>query len=271
VFHALNQRVDRRLAGKVVSTFHDLFVMTGDYSSPEFRARFTQQARTAAANSDLIIAVSEFTATQVSELLNVSRSRIRVVPHGVHRPARPEPAERDNMILFVGALQARKNLLRLVEAFEQLETDWQLTLAGATTGYAAKNILDRISASAARSRIRVTGYLPEDALADLYSRASIFAFPSLDEGFGIPILEAMARGIPIVTSNRSALPEVAGDSALLVNPESTEEIRGALQRLIDDRDLRRNLGAKGGDRAQLFSWEQSALATYGVYEELLRG
>ncbi len=113
LFHALNQRVDRRQAKKVVSTFHDLFVMTGEYSSPEFRLRFTKQARQAAQNSDYIIAVSQFTANQVSSLLGFDCSRIRVIPHGVHEPSVDEAGAREDMILFVGALQTRKNIGRL--------------------------------------------------------------------------------------------------------------------------------------------------------------
>jgi hypothetical protein len=113
LFHALNQRVDKRPARRVVSTFHDLFVMTEEYSSPEFRARFCEQARRAAENSDIIITVSEFTATQVHTLLGLPRERIRVVPHGVRMPSNPAAlCTREKLILFVGALQIRKNVTR---------------------------------------------------------------------------------------------------------------------------------------------------------------
>ena len=126
VFHALNQRLDWRPAPYTVTTFHDLFVMTSEYSTHEFRTRFTRQARDAAARSDLIIAVSHFTADQVHELLGVERSRIRVVYHGVHQITLDPPQAREPLILFVGALQSRKNVIRLVEAFEQTEPQWRL-------------------------------------------------------------------------------------------------------------------------------------------------
>jgi glycosyltransferase involved in cell wall biosynthesis len=262
VFHALNQRLDRRPAKKVVCTFHDLFVLTADYSSPEFRARFAAQARHAARRADLIIAVSDFTARQVSDLLHVEPARIRVVPHGVH--AWPSPQQpRENLVLFVGALQTRKNLVRLLEAFEALPKDWRLVLAGAPSGYGAAAILERI-----HERIEVTGYLPAPQLDQLYARASIFAFPSLDEGFGIPVLEAMARGLPVLTSNCSALPEVAGDAALLVDPRNTAAIAAALTRLASDTDLRQQLTSHGRERAKMFSWERAVAATYSVYREL---
>jgi glycosyltransferase involved in cell wall biosynthesis len=264
VFHALNQRLDRRPAKKVVCTFHDLFVLTAEYSSPEFRARFAHQARKAAGLADLIIAVSNFTARQVSELLGVERARIRVVPHGVH-PAPPSTGRRKKIVLFVGVLQKRKNLLRLIEAFEALPEDWRLVLAGAPSGYGAEAILERASA---HPRVQITGYLSGPALEELYSRASIFAFPSLDEGFGIPVLEAMARDLPVVTSNSSALPEVAGDAALLVSPENTVEITESLLRLAQNEDLRQELALRGKARAQKYTWAQAVTSTYAVYREL---
>lgn len=268
LFHALNQRVDRRPARRVVSTFHDLFVMTGEYSSASFRTRFTNQAQRAASNSDFIVAVSEFTARQVADLLGFDRSRIAVIPHGVHFPPSISAA-REQMILSVGAVQIRKNIERLVEAFERLPPSWRLVLAGATDGYGAGPILERIDASPARNRIAITGYVTRSELEQLYERAAIFAFPSLDEGFGIPVLEAMAHGIAVVAGNRSALPETAGGAALLVDPLETEEIHAALIRLVENPELRAKLSAQGRERAALFSWKKAVCATYKVYELLL--
>jgi glycosyltransferase involved in cell wall biosynthesis len=269
VFHGLNQRIDRRPAPRVVTTFHDLFVMTSGYSSTEFRARFTRQAQLAATNSDLIVGVSEFTASQVRDLLHVPSAKIRVIPHGVD-PVDPPPGDRrENIILFVGVLQERKNLIRLVKAFERVPVPWRLVLAGASNGFGAQRILDAIARSPARERIEITGYLPATALGDLYRRAAIFAFPSLDEGFGIPVLEAMASGVPVLTSNRSALPEVAGDAALLVDPVSEDQIGDALLRLAGDENLRNELRTLGYRRAADFTWQKTAQATYGIYRELV--
>ena len=264
VFHALNQRLDRRPTQKVVCTFHDLFVLTGEYSSPEFRARFAQQARDAARCADLVITVSSFTARQVRDLLGVEPSRIRVIFHGVH-PVPPSPSHREKIVLFVGVLQKRKNLLRLIEAFEALPQEWRLVLAGAPSGYGAEAILER---ARAHPRVQITGYLATPALEQLYARASIFAFPSLDEGFGIPVLEAMAHGLPVVTSNSSALPEVAGDAALLVSPEDPMEISAALLRLAQNEDLREQLARRGMARAQTYTWTTAVTSTYAVYREL---
>ena len=121
-------------------------------------------------------------------------------------------------MLHVGAIQKRKNVHRLIEAFSRLPEPWTLVLAG-SAGYGAEEILAK-----ATERVKVTGYLTNEQLSDLYRRASIFAFPSLDEGFGMPVIEAMAYGVPVLSSNSSALPEVCGDAAILVDPTNTDQI-----------------------------------------------
>ena len=263
VFHGLNQRLPTTRLRRTVTTFHDLFVLSGDYSTPEFRRRFADQARRAAAESDRIIAVSAFTASQVEQLLGVERSRIRVVHHGVRIP--PAGATgREKIILHVGAIQKRKNIARLLEAFESVPSDWRLALAG-SAGFGAEEILSKIRSN----RISVLGYVSAEELAGWYARAMILAFPSLDEGFGIPVLEAMAAGLPVITSNRSAMAEVAGDAALLVNPESVEELAEALRRMAVDAQLRGDLVRKGRARAETFSWPEAVKNTWSVYRELL--
>ena len=270
LFHGLNQRLPRIPMRRAIATFHDLFVMTGEYSTPEFRARFTAQARDAAGRADAVIAVSEFTRSQVVSLLGVDPARVHVVHHGTRKfPEQGNaPPGREKVILNVGAIQKRKNIARLVEAFETLGPEWQLVLAG-SHGYGAEEILARIAASPARNRIRVTGYLSPEELAGWYARAAVFAFPSLDEGFGMPLLEAMAAGVPVIASNRSALPEVAGDAALLVDPEDSEALGQALGELSVNGDLCRELARRGIARAQTFTWEKAVRETWDVYRTLL--
>lgn len=269
LFHGLNQRVPAAPTRRCVTTFHDLFVISGDYSTPDFRARFTAQARHAAERSDLIICVSAFTASQVESLLNVPREKLRVVHHGVHPPAElPAPASREPIVLSVGSIQKRKNTARLVEAFEQTPPGWKLILAGAA-GYGAEEITDQIRRSPRAADIEVTGYISNAALYALYARASLFAFPSLDEGFGIPVIEAMAWGVPVLTSDRSALAEISGDAALNVDPENTEEIAHALQTLMSQPGLRAELAARGLEWSKQFTWQRAVDATWDVYQELL--
>jgi len=269
LFHGLNQRLPRLPLRHAVTTFHDLFVLTGEYSTPEFRQRFAEQARHAAERSGRIIAVSQFTARQVIDLLGVDPGKVRVVHHGV-RALSHTPARREKIILHVGAIQQRKNIARLVEAFEKVDREWQLVLAG-SAGHGAPEILARIANSPSEARIRVLGYVPSHELSGWYARAMIFAFPSLDEGFGMPVLEAMAAGIPVIASNRSAVAEVAGDAAWLVNPEDTEELTGALLDLTRNPDRGAELSRRGILRASQFSWVDAVEKTWQVYRELVDG
>jgi len=157
-----------------------------------------------------------------------------------------------------------------VEAFEQTEVGWKLVLAG-SAGYGSAEISARISSSPRRNDIQVLGYVSDPQLARWYARARIFAFPSLDEGFGMPVLDAMARGVPVLTSNKSALPEVAGNAALLVEPASVDSIEAGLKRLMEDEALRAELSNKGIERARQFSWGKAVEETWRVYGELLGG
>ena len=267
LFHGLNQRLPRQPFRRQVATFHDLFVLTGEYSTPEFRRRFTAQARHAAQSADRIIAVSEFTASQVESLLGIPRTQIRVVHHGISPrviPALP----RENAVLCVGAIQKRKNQTGLVKAFCALPPDWWLILAG-SEGYDSAGTRGAIEASPARDRIKVTGYLSPTELSSWYAKARIFAFPSLDEGFGLPVLEAMAAGIPVITGNRSALPEVAGGAALTVDPENVDELASALCRLAADQNFCEQQVVAGREWVKRFTWAKAVEETLNVYRELL--
>jgi glycosyltransferase involved in cell wall biosynthesis len=266
LFHGLNQRLPKRTQSPTVVTFHDLFVLSAEYSTPEFRQRFAQQARDAASRADRIIAVSRFTANQVAELLEFPESRIRVVPHGVHTVEQTKPIEqRRPVILTVGAVQKRKNTARLVEAFRTVPEPWELWIAG-SLGYGAEEVVRKAEVT---PRVKLLGYVPDAKLQELYRQASIFAFPSLDEGFGMPVLEAMAHGVPVLTSTTSSLPEVAGEAAVLADPYSVESVREGLLRLLEV-DVRRHYAALGRERAVRFSWRRAAEQTWAVYEELLR-
>lgn len=269
LFHGLNQRLPRAPLRRAATTFHDLFVMTGEYSTPEFRARFQQQAREAAARSDRIIAVSRFTAEQVTALLSVEPSRVRVVHHGVRMPESPPgDQQREDVVLHVGAIQRRKNLVRLVRAFERLPKGWRLVLIG-SDGYGAEQVRQAIAESPRREYIYTPGYLPAAERDRWYARARIFAFPSLDEGFGMPVLEAMAWGVPVVVSNRGALPEVSGDAAVVTDPYDVEAVGEALRRLAGDGELRAEYARRGRQRARHFKWEEAIERTWAVYQELL--
>ena len=278
LFHGLNQRLPARLRVPRVATFHDLFAMTGEYSTLEFRQRFARLARETAARSERVIAVSEHTAALVADQLAFPRESISVIHHGVEPPEIPAPECRRSVlrdlgvtrpfVLHVGSLQVRKNIERIVAAFESVSGSLDLVLAGGE-GFGADRIVRRIEESPARPRIRMTGHVEDQVRATLYAEAEALVFPSLEEGFGLPVVEAFAAGLPVVASNVSAVAEVAGDAAVLVDPLDAEAIAGALERLITDSALRTELRAKGLARAQRFSWERCAAETWEVYRSLL--
>ncbi len=279
LFHGLNQRLPEDLRAPAVATFHDLFVLTGEYSNREFRARFSDLARETAERSSHIIAVSSHTASQVEEHLGVPRSQISVVHHG-SEPQEPPAEDVRNVILrrlgvqrpfllHVGALQVRKNLIRLVDAFERIPSEYSLVLAG-PLGYRAQEILDHVEHSKARDRIHLPGHVSDDVRAALYNDAEVLVFPSLEEGFGLPVVEAFGAGLPVVASNVSAIPEVTGDAAVLVDPHSPDAIAQAVVSVLDDSDLRESLRARGLARAARFTWRRCAEGTWEVYQRLIK-
>lgn len=141
-------------------------------------------------------------------------------------------------------------------------------LAG-SHGFGAEEILERIESSSRRPDIQVLGYVPDAQLESLYRRTSVFAFPSLDEGFGMPVLDAMAHGVPVLTSNVSALPEVSGDAALLVDPNDVASIAEGLRKLTETPELREQFAQRGLRRSREFPWEAAVRKTWDVYQELL--
>jgi len=213
------------------------------------------------------------------EKLGVSEERVTVIPHGVDPeffpPGPLEPDSRaydlpDRYILFLGALEPRKNLATLLDAYDQLpqalRESFPLVVAGAS-GWKNRRLRQRLAA-AQRAGVRWLGYVPPSVLPLVYGGASLFVFPSLYEGFGLPVLEAMAAGVPVVTSNVSSLPEVAGDAALTVDPRSASELARAIERVLTDSALAADLAQRGQRRARDYTWEKAALATKAFFERV---
>ena len=178
----------------------------------------------------------------------------------------------DPYVLFVGTLEPRKNLERLLEAFSrarQAGRREKLVLAG-QLGWKYRGLLGRIERSGLASAVRLLGYVPDEDLPAIYNLASVVAFPSLYEGFGLPILEGMACGVPVLTSDRASMVELAGDAALLVDPTDVTALEGGLVRLLDDPELRRELARRGRGRAARFSWARAAAETVRLYERVRR-
>jgi len=175
-------------------------------------------------------------------------------------------------ILFVGTLQPRKNIVRLIEAFQLVSSkfdDITLVIIG-KKGWMFEDILNTPAKKGLSDRVKFLSFVPDDDLASFYKRAIFFILPSLYEGFGLPVLEAMKQGCPVITSNVSSLPEAGGDAALYVDPTDTEDIAQKMKLLLQDKDLRKKLTEKGFDQIKKFSWEKTAKKTLEVLEEVAR-
>ena len=254
-------------------TIHDIdFLRNPKHGNREIRRDYPTLARSHAQRADGVIVPSSYTKNEVSHALTISPDKITVCPNGAPSwSARPLPRQ-GRHILFVGTISPRKNIDRLLTAYatlrQQLDNPPPLVLAGQATSEAAIT-LKRLSATPLAGHVHLTGYVSEDSLLDLYNEAILVVLPSLDEGFGIPALEAMTLGIPLVAAHTGALPEVVGDAGLLVDPLAPATITNALKRLVTDSSLRDHLSLAGLTRASLFSWDRSAKCLVQAYEQAI--
>jgi glycosyltransferase involved in cell wall biosynthesis len=258
VLHCPSFRAPLRSPVPLVVTVHDLAVLRhpevfNRWSRTYGRALVPRVVRAA----DRVIAVSEFTRRELVELVGVDEDRIRVVPNAVDAPFGAEgAAAAGDYVLAVGTIEPRKNLARLFEAMRGVELE--LRLVG-ERGWGESDVVVQLH------RFRSLGRVSDETLASLYRGARVFVYPSLYEGFGLPVLEAMASGTPVVTSRGGALEELTGGAAVVVDPLDPSSIRAGIEEALARAD---ELRAAGLDRARRFSWRASAEATADVYREL---
>ncbi len=273
---------DERLVGgrsPQVVTIHDLFSLKTDaWSDASFRAVKWRRHAETAARATRIIVPSAATAHDVETMLHVPADRIAVTPLGVdasfHRveddvatTVLARLGVRRPYLLFVGLAQPRKNLESIVTVFARLAArndDLSLVIAG-SDGYPEGRLPALIKETGAVDRVNLLGYTDAIDLPALYSAASLFLFPSRDEGFGMPVIEAMACGCPVVVSDRGSLPEVAGPGAYAFGPDAFDDLEDACRRLVEDDDARRAEVERGLARAAEFPWSRTAAATLDVY------
>jgi glycosyltransferase involved in cell wall biosynthesis len=228
---------------------------------------------------DRIITISEASRRDIAHFMGVDPARIDVVYGAVSGRWQPPDAAAvaaaraayhlpERYLLYVGSVEARKNLQRVIEAYAQLIAPPPLVIVGPHK-WRYNAILAAGAAAHLGDRLIFTGYVDDAHLPAVYGGALLFLFPSLYEGFGLPVLEAMACGTPVITSTASSLPEVAGDAALLVEPLDVGAIAAAMRRLLDDESLRSELSKNGAHRAAGFTWDQAANATHDVYRRLM--
>jgi glycosyltransferase involved in cell wall biosynthesis len=283
IFHGTNYTVFPLKRSKKVMTIYDItFIKYPHFSSTVVQA-YADRVRRCLTWTDLVLTISESSKQDIVEYLNFPAERVIVTPlasrYDLVQLRDPQLAAlrmanynlNKPYILFVSTIEPRKNILGLIEAFDQLKQaekiDHDLVLVG-QKGWLYEEIFERIARSPYREAIHHLNYLSDDEVADFYRHADVFVYPSHYEGFGLPVLEAMTLGCPVVCSNNSSLPEVAGDAAVLIDAHSSAQIAAGIHQVIDNRHLRQTLITQGQNQAKKFTWRSTAEKTLSAYHLL---
>lgn len=264
-----------------IITIHDLaFIRFPQTFRAHNRTYLDLATRTSARRARCILTVSEHTRREVVDILGVPAERVIVTydaarahfqPPDPHHLAqfRQRKGLPDQFVLYVGTLEPRKNLTTLLEAYSHIVRESNVPLiVGGGKGWLYESVFKRLEALGLRDHVQFVGYLEEEELPLWYAAATVFVFPSIYEGFGMPPLEAMACGTPVVTSNSSSLPEVVGDAGLMVPPTDAQALATAILRVLQNDDLRESLHRRGLQRARSFSWQKTAEITRKAYEQV---
>jgi glycosyltransferase involved in cell wall biosynthesis len=286
LFHAPDSIPPRAGYRRLVVTVHDLgFLRYPDTLTADSRRHYASHIAAAVGAADAVIADSEATRRDLVERLAVPSGAIAVVPLGVDEVYRPLPAAETaaalarfgldpGYVLFVGTFEPRKNVAGLCEAYarvRQLVPGAPPLLLVGHRGWLFEGTLARVERLGLGPHVRFLHDVADGDLPALYGGAAVFALASHHEGFGLPVLEAMACGVPCVVSDRGSLPEVGGDVAVQVDPDDPEAMAAAIARVLTDGTLRADLGRRGRERAAAFSWARTARATLDVYDRVLAG
>jgi glycosyltransferase involved in cell wall biosynthesis len=285
LFHGTNYEVPLWNKRRSVLTIHDLSILLHpDTHQADLVRRARRRLPLMARSASIIVTPTESVKREVSERLKIDPEKIVVTLEAPRRNFQRMPLEKaaktkrrlgieDEFLLFVGTIEPRKNLLTLVRAFDQILRQTsrrpQLVVVGAE-GWLMDELFAFIKQSAISDRLRLTGYLGDDDLCALYSSCTVFVYPSIYEGFGLPPLEAMACGAPVIASNIATFQETLGSAARLVNPNDVESFAGSIVEILEDEGRRRALSHRGLEHAGKFSWERTARLTFEVYREVLR-
>lgn len=282
VFHGPSNYLPVRKVCPYVVTVHDLAYYVQPERCPLVRRHYWYALTMRTMQlADAIITDSESSQRDIQRFFPATASRISVIyPAPQSRFRRLSMRRTDSAVarrgimqpyvLYVGALEPGKNVSRIIAAFDHLAREFpdHLLLIAGDRGWMYEQIFRTAEAVRRPDRIHFLGHIPETEVPEFLNFCDAFVFPSLYEGFGLPVLEALACGAPVITSNTSALPEVVGEAALTVNPYDTKEISEAIRRLLVDREFAQELGKKAIDRARAFSWDDAAQRTLQVYRKL---
>jgi glycosyltransferase involved in cell wall biosynthesis len=269
VAHSLHPLLMPARSAAQVVTIHDLnFLLHPERTRAEIRRDYPALARQHAHRADQVIVVSEFTAQEVHRLLDVPRDQISICSPGAPPWPRRQAQPNDGYILFFGTLEPRKNVGALLDAYERLAsrrgTLPDLVLAGKANEQSGP-WLERIQRAPLNRLVRHIGYISPNDRPALYAGARMLVQPSFEEGFGLPVLEAMTVGVPVVAADAGALPEVGGDAVLLFDPADAEAMATAMTRLLDDTALTATCIERGFCRAAEYSWTRTAETTLDAY------
>jgi glycosyltransferase involved in cell wall biosynthesis len=281
--------VPRALPCPYVMTVHDLLDHMARAQSGFWRSLYFQSTKRVLAGASRIFAVSNFTRNEIEKLFEIPSDRVEVVYNAIDERflrGHANAADRDLIarryqvtypfLLYAGRISPHKNVVRMIEAFSALKTelerdqaypDLKLIIIGDDLS-GNPDLRRTVVRSGVQNDVRFLGFIPIEVLRIFYDEAKIFVFPSLYEGFGLPPLEAMVHGTPVVTSNVSSLPEVVGNAAVLVNPENVFDIMHALHRVLMDQSLRERMKERGYVQAAKFSWDTSVRRILQVYGQI---
>ena len=284
VFHSPSWVYPRGAIGRVVTTCHDLtFLSHPQFHLPSNNARCTKGMLEALLDDAHFLCVSQHTRSELGKRLGVPERQTSVIYEGAGDVFQPRDRRRaarrlrrsldidGAYLLCIGRLEPRKNLVRLLQAYdglpEPLRARTSLLFAG-PEGWRNEDMRRYLANRRSAGTVRMLGFVPEDIQADLYAAAAAFVYPSLAEGFGLPVLEALACGAAVAASGSTALPEVAGDAALYFDPTDTDDMRSVLERLLTEPAEAEKLRVRAVERAAQFTWEKAARETLELYERL---
>lgn len=289
IYHFFDYIVPPRIKGKVITTIHDMtYELYPETMQKTTRDRIKKDIYYSIERADEIITISESTKKDMKDILNIPEDKIEIVPPGVdfhkfHREYEEPQIKQvrqkynlpDEYILYMGTLEPRKNIETIIEAFAMLkrESDYvvdkvKLVIAG-KKGWLYETIFNKVNELGLEKQVVFTDYVSEVDKPIIYQLAKIFIFPSIYEGFGIPVIEAMAASVPVITSNVSSLPEVAGDAAILIHPTDIVKMAEGMHTVLTNEMLSQEMVEKGWIQAQKFNWSSSAKQLYDIYQKLL--
>jgi len=274
LYHFANFIIPPIRAGRKVATVHDLaFMRFPEFTTPRTLGYLRKNIENTLSLADAILVDSYFTRDELLHFFKVSDKKVHVVQLAMGRNFKTQNVIPRKQIIFVGTIEPRKNLIGLLRAFEIfmnkfMDDEFRLVIAG-MKGWLYNEIYESLEKNAHKDKIVFLDYVPDEMLPRLYAESAVFVYPSFYEGFGIPILEAMACGVPVIASRTASLPEIGGDAAFWVDAKDTEGLASAIYKVITDQELRKNLISKGLNQIQKFSWEKTARETLAVYEKVL--